>query len=322
MNERSDHLYLAASLYYVQGETMESIARQLNVSRSSVSRLLKQARESGVVQITLTNPAGPRTSLGAHIGRAFGVRAHVVPVREGASDVHRLERVARAAGQLISESIRDDMVIGTAWGTTLGSVVQYLSPREARNTTVVQMNGAANPNTSGLRHVEAINSQFANAFSSTVVPFPVPAFFDYAQTRRAMWRERSIQSVLALHERIDLALFGVGGLSAEVPSQVYAQGYLDEADWQQLADERVVGDVNTVFLREDGSWQDIPLNDRASGMTPDQLHRLPRRICVVAGAAKARALRGALRARVATDVVLDEACAQALLEPLEPALRR
>ena len=31
MHERSDDLYLAASMYYVQGETMESIARQLSV---------------------------------------------------------------------------------------------------------------------------------------------------------------------------------------------------------------------------------------------------------------------------------------------------
>ena len=47
MNERSDQLYLAASLYYVQGETMESIARQLKVSRSTVSRLLQEARDQG-----------------------------------------------------------------------------------------------------------------------------------------------------------------------------------------------------------------------------------------------------------------------------------
>lgn len=314
MNERADEVFLAASLYYVQGETMDSIARQLRISRSTVSRLLKQARETGVVQITLTDPAGPRSSLTAQLGHRFGVRAHVVPVRDGSSDVHRLDRVARAAGQLVSEAIGDGMVIGTAWGTTLGSVVQYLQPRLVRGTTVVQMNGAASASDSGLPHVEAINQCFARAFGSQVVPFPVPAFFDYAETKQAMWRERSVRRVLALQQQIDLALFSVGGLAAELPSHVYASGYLEGDDMAQLAEHRVVGDVNTVFLREDGTWADIPLNARASGMPPTQLTSLRRRICIVAGIAKVAPLRGALRAGVATDVVLDEATARALVE--------
>lgn len=316
MNERSEEMFLAASLYYVQGETMESIAHQLSMSRSTVSRLLKQARDCGLVKITLTQPAGPHTGQGRAISRHFGVRAHIVPVSESASDVLRLERVARAAGQLISEAIDDGMVIGTAWGTTLGSVVQYLQPNEAKGTTVVQMNGAASPTNSGMPYVGGIISQFAQAFNSQVVPFPVPTLFDFAETKQAMWRERSVRSVHALHQKIDLAVFGVGGLSSELPSHVYSAGYLDENDMGQLRAERVVGDVNTVFLREDGTWADIPINARASGMLPTQLHRIPRRICVVAGAQKASPLLGALRARVATDVVLDEACAQALLERL------
>lgn len=267
MNERSDEVYTAASLYYVQGETMESIAHQLNVSRSTVSRLLKQAREQGVVRITLASPAGPRSSEGDAISRAFGVRTHVVAVREGASAVHRLDRVARAAGRLVSEAVHDGMVVGAAWGTTLGSVVQYLQPTDVTGTTVVQMNGAANPSNSGMPHVGSIIGQLAEAFNGQVVPFPVPAFFDFAETRQAMWRERSVRHVLGVHRQMDLALFGVGSLTSALPSHVYSAGYLDEDDMAQLAAEHVVGDVNTVFLREDGTWADVPLNARASGMT-------------------------------------------------------
>ena len=316
MNERSDQLYTAASLYYVQGETMESIARQLQVSRSTVSRLLKDARDSGVVQITLARPSGPRSPLGDALARTFGVRAHIVGVREGASDVTRLESVARTAGSLISDAVGDDMVIGTAWGTTLASVVQHLHPREVRGTTVVQMNGGASPTSSGLPHVGAIITQLSDAFGSGYVHFPVPTFFDYAQTKQAMWRERSVRNVLELHSRIDLALFGVGALDAELPSHVYSAGYLDDDDMRQLHEQRVVGDVTTVFLREDGSWADIPINARASGMTPQDLQRIDRRVCIVAGVAKAAPLLGALRARVATDVVVDDATARAVLARL------
>jgi len=42
-----------AQLYYEQDRTMEQIAAELNVSRSSVSRLLSYAREIGLVEITV-----------------------------------------------------------------------------------------------------------------------------------------------------------------------------------------------------------------------------------------------------------------------------
>ena len=37
-------------MYYLQGQTMETIARHLQISRSSVSRLLAHAREVGLVR--------------------------------------------------------------------------------------------------------------------------------------------------------------------------------------------------------------------------------------------------------------------------------
>ncbi|MFZ2751674.1 MAG: sugar-binding domain-containing protein, partial [Propioniciclava sp.] len=153
----------------------------------------------------------------------------------------------------------------------------------------------------------------ATAFDARVTPFPVPAFFDHAETKQAMWRERSIQYVLGLQQRLDIAVFGVGSLTGSIPSHVYAAGYLDAEERTSLAADGVVGDICTVLLREDGSYADIPTNARATGLTPAEMARIPRRICVVADPARARAVRGALRAGVATDLVLDDQTAKAIL---------
>ncbi len=314
MHERSEQMYLAASMYYVQHETMESIARQLGVSRSTVSRLLSDARESGLVRISLSNPSGPKSSLATDLSRAFRVNTHIVPVREASAELHRLDRVARAAGLIISDAVSDGMTIGVAWGTTLSAVVKYLQPRDVSGTTVVQLNGGANKSTSGIPYVGSIISEVAEAFGSAVVHFPVPTFFDYAETRQSMWRERSVQSVLDVQAQLDMVVFGVGSLTGPVRSHVYSAGYLDAHDFEELRAERVVGDVCTVFLREDGSFLDIALNARATGPTPAELQRVPRRFCVVAGVAKARPLLAALRAGVATDLIVDDATARTVLE--------
>lgn len=314
MNEWADDLWTAASMYYLQGETMAVIAKHLGTSRSTVSRLLKQARDTGLVRISLAQPNGARSGLGTTLSKAFGVRVTIVPVRTGTTEVHRLDQVARIAGQLITDLVDDDVSIGVAWGTTLEAITLHLIPKEARNVKIVQMNGAANPAASGIPYTGAIMTRIAQAFQGEVMHFPVPAFFDDPRTREAMWRERSVQTVLAAQRTLDIAVFGLGSVQASVPSHVYSSGYLTEAEIRQLVTWGVVGDVNTVFLRADGGYADIPLNDRASGMTPQQLQKVPRRICVVAGQSKARSLLAALRARVATDLVVDDETARAVLD--------
>jgi DNA-binding transcriptional regulator LsrR (DeoR family) len=80
-----------------------------------------------------------------------------------------------------------------------------------------------------------------------------------------------------------------------------------------------VGDVATVFFREDGSHHGIPLNERASGPDIDLIKRVPRRVCIVSGPSKVHSLRGALAARLITDLIVDEGTARALVQSAHEA---
>lgn len=318
MVEREESMQVAATMYYLQDEPMDAIARRLGTSRSTVSRLLKAAREGGLVQITVRTEPDVATGVAARLKAAFGVRAHVVPVRVGAQEVERLDQVANVAARLLMNLFDDEMVLGVAWGTTVSAVSRALGRKPTRGGTVVQLNGAANTVTSGVDYASTIVTAFGAAFDAEVRHFPVPAFFDFAETREAMWRERSVQRVLAVQRRIDIALFGVGALGGQVPSHVYSAGYLDENDLGALYAAGVVGDVCTVFLRADGSYQDIAINRRATGPTPAELARIPRRLCVVAGEAKLRPLLAAMRAGAVTDLIIDEPTARRLAPRVRP----
>ncbi|KQT02077.1 sugar-binding transcriptional regulator [Cellulomonas sp. Leaf395] len=316
--EREQDVLRAASMYYLQDIKMEVIARHLGTSRSTVSRLIKRARQSGLVEITL-RPASTRApGLGRTIAAAFGIDTYVVPVPDSASHIERLDQVSITAARLLSSWFDSDMVLGVAWGTTLASVSRYLAPKPTRGSAVVQLNGAANMRTSGIEYASDLISTFGTAFAAAVHHFSVPAFFDYPDTKAAMWRERSVRRVLDMQRRADIAVFSVGAVAGAVPSHVYSAGYLDDADVRNLHDEGVVGDVCTVFLRADGSWQDVHLNERATGPTPVELQRIPRRVCVVAGDNKVAPLLAALRAGVVTDLVVDEITATGLLDAAEP----
>ena len=312
--DREETLLAASSMYYLQDLKMETIASRLHMSRSSVSRLLKQARATGLVEITLRPTPTRAPGVAQYIAGQYGVEVYVVPVVDSATVAERLEQVAMTTARMVSGWFDSDMVLGVAWGTTLGAIARHLSKKPTRGSSVVQLNGAANNRTSGVEYVGSLIARFADAFDATVHLFPVPAFFDYADTRRAMWRERSIARVLDVQRRADIALFSIGAVAGEVPSHVYSAGYLEAEDIETLESEGVVGDVCTVFLRADGTYEDLTLNERATGPTPAELRRVPRRVCAVAGDSKVIPLLAALRAGVITHLVLDEQTATRLVE--------
>ncbi|QKJ20085.1 sugar-binding transcriptional regulator [Microbacterium hominis] len=302
----------AAHLYYVQERTMEAIARELDTSRSTVSRLLAHARATGIVDIRIRSPFAAPRRLEDDIAARFGVTAHVVPVPDDASEVESLERVAAAAAHLLHELVKTDMIVGVAWGSTTAAVSRRLVPKAVRGTAFVQLNGSGNTHTTGLLYASEILRRFAAAFGGSAQQFPVPAFFDDPRTRSAMWRERSTRRILALQDAMDLVVFSTGAADSSVPSHVYSGGYLETRDLQSLAAEGVVGDVATVFYRADGSSTGIALNERATGPRFDVLRRVPRRVCIVSGVTKLASVRGALAARLATDLVIDDTTARAL----------
>lgn len=313
MGVRDRDILRAASMYYLQDLKMATIAKHLGTSRSTVSRMVKLARETGLVEINLRPSNSNAPGLGRQLSEMYGIEAYVVDVSDTSSEIDRLDQVAIAAARLLGTWFDSNMILAVAWGTTLSAISRRLPRKALRGSAIVQLNGAANTRTSGVEYAGDLIAEFGRAFDARVHYFPVPAFFDYAATKEAMWRERSVRRILALQSKADIALFSVGALSGGLPSHVYTAGYLEPEDVRLLDEEGVVGDVCTVFLRGDGTYRDVALNARATGPSPRELRRVSRRVCVVAGDNKAVPLRAALRAGVVTHLVVDEVTATRLL---------
>ncbi len=310
---RQRHALRAAQMYYLQDQTMESIARELGTSRSSVSRLLSFARDTGLVEIRVRSPHARGERLERAIAERYGVAAHVVPLPPRISDVDRLERVAMTAGRMLGAFLDSHMTVGVAWGSTMSAVSRHLAPKDLSDVVVVQMNGAGNTQTTGIDYASRILQRFGDAYGAQVQQFAVPAFFDDPATRRALWRERFVVRLLDVQQAMDVAVFGLGSPFAEVRSHVYIGGYLEPDEYDSLRADGAVGDLATVFYRADGSSDGIALNERASGPDLSRLRQVARRVCIVSGPQKLEALQGALAGGLVTDLILDEALAAALV---------
>jgi DNA-binding transcriptional regulator LsrR (DeoR family) len=305
----------AAKLYYHHNLNTKEVAAELGLSRPKVSRLLSFARQQGIVQIRIADPAEESRSLSNNLAQRFGLKAaHTVPVPDNASEAEALERVARFAAAHLNTLVQPSTVLGVAWGTTLAAIARHLIPQPTAKVEIVQLNGSGNTADISNPHISAVIQALAHNYGAQAHLFPVPAFFDFPETKAALWRERSVMQILDLHRRANVLLYSVGALHAEVPSYVYAAGYLEKGDYAELTKQGVVGDIATVFFRANGSFKNIPINRRASGPDLELCRTAPHAVCVVAGRSKTPALRGALAGGLLSELIVDEPTARRLLE--------
>ncbi|MFT4052565.1 MAG: sugar-binding domain-containing protein [Microbacterium sp.] len=316
VNTRAEEALRAAQLYYLQDRNMDAIAKEMKLSRSSVSRLISYARQSGLVQITVNSPQEAMGHIAHRITDAYRISVHIVPTPPRATEAERLERTTLSAARLLSVMADANLVIGIAWGATVSAIGRQLPTKPLHNVQVVQMNGAASTHSSGVAYAGAQLERFGHAFGAEIHHFPVPALFDDPLTKHAMWRERSVRSVLDLQTRVGLFVFGVGSPKAEVPSHVYVGDYFTGSDLRTIVRDSVVGDCATRFFRADGSSDGISLNERSSGPDFHTVRQIPHRLCVASSLSKLDALRGALNAGLVTDLVVEESLARALANTL------
>lgn len=304
-----------ATMYYYQGLTTEAIAREMNFSRPKVSRLLSHARSSGMVEIRIVNIQKALSPLEDEIRDRYGLEAvHIVPVPELMGEVVWLERVARYAANYLNTILNAGDTLAIAWGTTISEIASNLIPRRVPDMRIVQLNGSGNTFTPDNRYAASILQHYAQNYQANVMLFPVPTFFDYRETKAAMWRERSVRRIIEIQNDATVLLYSIGAVNAGVPSHVYSKGYLDASDLAELERERVIGDLATVFFRDDGTWEDIPINQRTSGPPLSLFREKKRAICAVSGRKKIPGLQAALKARLMSELIVDEPTARLLCQ--------
>lgn len=311
--QRIAEVIRVARLYYYQNMTTGAIAKEMSVSRSTVSRMLKFARSEGLVDIRVVDPGDVTQQLEAVLLDAFELeRVHVVQVPEVAGEAEWLERVAQYTANYLNSIFDSGMVLGLAWGTTLTAISKHLLRKDTHDSQIVQLNGAGNTQSMGIDYASQIIMRFADNYRARAHLFPVPTFFDFPDTKSALWREASVRRILDLQAQADLLLYSIGAVNAGIPSHVYSGGYLGETDYAELEENSIAGDIATVFFKADGSSDNIPLNRRASGPDLD-LFRQKYGLCVVSGLAKVKGLHAALKGKLMSELIVDEPTARALV---------
>ena len=298
----------AARLYFDRQQSKIEIAAALGISRFRVARLIARALAEGLVRIEYRDAPAADREIAAAIEERYGLDLCVVAGGPDAEDV------AGLAASIIDGLVEPGDVVGIAWGSTMARVVAAMPARRDPSLSVVQLAGSSiqYPRAEDPAEVARL---LAERWGAAYHPLLAPAFVDRRSMREALSREPDVAATMGLFERLTLAVVGVGALgSGAEASSLARSGTLDPAVVESLVADGVVGDLLLHPVTERGRFPATALADRAMSISVEGLRAVPRVVAVAAGAAKATAIRGALRSGIVRMLVTDAAAASAIVE--------
>jgi DNA-binding transcriptional regulator LsrR (DeoR family) len=309
MTIADDLLIRIAWQYYIEDRTQQDIAARFNLSRSKVARLLKEARERGIVEFKIKGLPVDHLQLEQELRTYFGLRQVIVIPTPSSSESIRRE-LARAAAQHVQDLIKPGTIIGLGMGRTLAQIPQYFSPSFSKGCTIVEMVGGSSRTDLGFDTYN-VSTRLAELCDGVAHHVNSPVVVQSPEMQAMFVEDPSIKSVLADAARADLALLGIGDISCDMT--LARMGYCDQEDVNHLLEKGIVGDVLGRYYDRQGRPVSNDLDQRIIGLSIEQLKCIPNVIGIAGGSSKIPAILGALHSGFLNTMIVDHDTALGVL---------
>jgi deoxyribonucleoside regulator len=310
--ERRRLLTRVAEQYYVDNLSQQQIGDQLGLSRSQVSRMLSEARDSGVVEIRINHDLPNDPDLEARVARLGAARPLTVDVINAPAGASR-RAVGRRAARVVEQLMWPGSSLALTHGTTVHEVMRTLRFDRLPGLRVHQSAGFE------LGHALATTWELIrlgfDRLGDDYHYIHAPLKIASDELHLALTSDPTIVEVLEAAASADMAVIGVASLDLQTSSLVRA-GYLTPAELEEARRLGSVGAINGYHYDVEGRPISA-LNERILGLSPDEFARVPVRLVVAAGRHKAPAVLGPIRAGWVTHLVVDRDCAEGLVEAVD-----
>lgn len=302
-------LLKVAELYYVEGMNQNEIAKIIGVSRPSISRLLEEAREEGIVKISIEAPFQKNNGLALELRKKFELK-EIIVVKDLEEYKYNMENIGKAAADYLEGIIHDTVILGISWGKAVEVLVDHFAQSQLKNSLAIQLNGSLGSEGSGKDGNELVY-ELGQKLGGKYEFFNAPAYVDSKELQVALFRQPQIEEIVKLGRKMTIAYGGIGNLAVEHNTLV-AAGILDNEDLVTLRGEGAVG---TMMGRAfDLAGNEVLYKNRfpVSGEL-DILRNTPISIGAVASKERAKAVLGAIRGHLINVLICDEELARELL---------
>lgn len=304
--EKQKKLAYVARRYYLENQRQSDIARELGVSRPMVSRMLAEARELGVVEITVHDPETRTATLLERLRLSTSIRGGAL-VEDGADEDATNQLLSQGAVELLRQL--DTRRLGVGWGYLIGQLVTWLEKNpqpDSPVTDICPLVGNANIPARNYQSNENVRLM-AQQLGAAPHFLYLPALPEGVEEKQLLCSTEVYRQIHQQWKQLDTALVNIGNYPSSPDfASLVRYGSL-------LQQYRACGRMLVYYFNEEGTVIQSD-QDFAIQVPLDTLRRCPRIIGVCSANTGAKALLGALRSGVFTHLVARSELVRSLLD--------
>lgn len=286
------HLTLLAEIsraHFLDQKSKVQIAQEHDISRFQVAALVQEARDRGIVRITVAVPSDGRDQQTA---QALGIAE--LTSTEPADTARGTEALARALAASVAEHAAGQTAVGISWSRIIHAMAPHLP--DLADSVVVQLAGAiASPDST-----EAVPRLLSTLRAKQTLPLWAPLVA--GESAAALRATPEIARTLAQAGDLDLAVFAIGGWG---PGLSTVWDRIPDQDRQQALADGAVAEISGHLIDARGTAVEGPVEDCVIAASLADLRAARRRIAVSHGAGRAPAVLAAVRAGLVDILVCD-----------------
>lgn len=306
MLDREDLMLKTALLYYEDEATQSEIAKKLNISRPTVASLLHEAKEKGIVKITIQHNELRLLKL----QEALMEKYHLENIKIAARSQKDMKAAAgKLCVDLIEPILKKINKLGIGWGSTLYEYVEQANLLNLNHLKITPLIGGI-----GLSEVRFHSNHLAfvlsEKYNCDVSYFYAPAIADTLEVKETLLHTELIKQIIDEGKNVDFAILGV---SDPIRSSTYKKlKYISTEEAELLKREHAIGDIGSTIFTADGTPLKKGFSQRLLGIELKDIQKIPRVAIVATGKEKAESVQTLLNMDFITDLIIDEEIAELL----------
>lgn len=304
--ERQKKLAYVAKRYYLEDQKQSDIAQELGVSRPLVSRMLSEARELGIVEITIHEPGAREARLLERLRLSSSIRDGVL-VEDGANDDATNRLLSQGAVELLRRlGVRR---LGVGWGYLIGQLVTWLEENPQPSSAVTDICPLVGNASIPARNYQSNENVRLMAQQLGAAPhfLYLPALPESLEEKQVLCSTEVYRQIYQEWEALDAALVNIGDYPSSPDfASLVRYGSL-------LQRQRACGRMLIYYFNQNGTVIQSDL-DFAIQIPLDVLRRCPNIIGVCSANTSAKALEGALKTGIFTHLAARSKLVRAMLD--------
>ncbi len=313
MNREDKEITRVAVLYYVNNVSQGNIAKKFNISRSKVSRMIKEARDKKIVEFKIRNASYQPIGIESKLEKQFKLKEVLIYHDSDMLGYDKdliFQNIGLLGSDYIKRTLKHNINITLTWGKTLYHVIKSINLQKEYKINIFATMGGVGLQNSNYQSSNLVK-MLGERTSGNYYQLYLPLIVKNKEIKDSLIEASIIKTILGDITKVDYFISSVGTIFRN--TGMYLLGGFKSEDIKILNTCGVVGEIGLNFYNKEGEFVKTGLEDRLINININEVRRVKSKVLIAFGNEKIEAILGCLKTGVIDVFITDTITAESLI---------